>query len=1019
MKRFLDTLIDRPIIPIVICLLLFVCGIRGALSLPIQRFPQTVSAKIQVSTTYYGADADTVAGFITSPIETAVAQTNGVDYITSTSETGTGVVTMYLGLNVDPKIAVAQVQAYVSAIQNRLPQGTQQPVITMSSNEEAAMYVAVSSKELRLEQISDYVARIVVPRLQTVNGVQQALSVVQGDLALRVWLDPTRMTGYEMTAQEIANALGANDYVTGVGTTLGGDTYTRLAITTGLHTEEEFRNLVLRRNGSAIVRLGDVANISYGPENTTTNVFDSYGKSAFIRVTLAPGANLLNTERDLLHAITELKGGVPPGIFVAVAYDAADFVHASLHEVIMALIEAIVIVSITTILFLGSLRTVIVPLVTIPLSILGTVAIMSWLGFSFNLLTLLALVLAIGLVVDDAIIVVENVSRHLAEGMNPTDAAKTAIRNLFGPIVAMTVVLGAAYLPIGLQGGLTGALFTEFALTLAASVTVSALLAIVLSPMMCAYILPKHDTSEGRFVAWSDRQLRRMQVAYENALAQALRVTPAIILLASCIIVSNAAFFVYAKREMAPQEDTGALGVAGDSPSTATMDFLSRSDRQITDIFDKFPEIQYYSMGDEGRTIDDGVTLVPWSKRHRSADDIIGAMQPMLASVAGLDLVAVQSPSLPGSSGMPIQFVIRGNGSVDTLAAVSSEIVSTARTACHFTYLATDLKIDQPETTINLDRDKIAQIGLTVSDVGNSLNWLLGGSYVNYFSLQQRSYRVLPLVTRSARINDAQILDYPITYIGSAPIQLSEVATLTRRVVPERIPHFQGMLSTTLNGVPGKGITVQDAYRCLQTVSERRIPHGFFTDTSGRLRAFEKERGRFLPTFLFGILVIFLCLSAMFNSFRDPLIILVSIPMSTAGAVFCLWLGLGGATVNLYSEIGLVTLAGLISKHGILIVEVANEARNRGLTKREAVIHAAGLRLRPILMTTAAMTLGVVPLLTAEGAGSASRYVMGLVVCAGLSFGTLMTLLVVPAFYIVLSHNIIRSLPDRHQNPRS
>ncbi|MBB2162555.1 efflux RND transporter permease subunit [Gluconacetobacter sacchari] len=1005
----LGTLVDRPIIPIVICLLLLVCGLRGAVSLPIQRFPQTVSARIQISTTYYGADADTVAGFITSPIEAAVAQTNGVDYITSSSQNGTGNVTICLRLNVDPRIAIAQVQAYVSAIQNRLPQGTQQPVITMSSNEEAAMFIAVSSRILRLEQISDYVSRIVVPRLHGVNGVQQADSVVQGDLALRVWMDPGKMIGYGLTAQDIASALAANDYVTGVGTTLGGDSYTRLTITTGLHTEEEFRSLVVRRNGSAIVRLGDVARVSYGPENTTTNVLDSYGRSAFIRVTLAPGANLLNTEHDLLRAIAELENSIPPGLSVAIAYNAADFVHASLREVIIALVEAIVIVSLTTILFLGSLRAVLVPLVTIPLSLLGTVAVMSWLGFSFNLLTLLALVLAIGLVVDDAIIVVENVSRHLTDGMDPCDAAKTAARDLFSPIVAMTVVLAAAYLPIGLQGGLTGALFTEFAFTLAASVTVSALLAVALSPMMCAYVLPKHDALEGRFVAWSDHQLTRMQAAYGNLLTRALDRTPLILLIAACVLGSNAAFFHFARTELAPQEDTGALGIEGDSPATATMDFLTRSDKQIVDIFKRFPEIRYYSIGDEDRTVDDGVTLVPWSKRQRSAEDIAAAMQPMLSTVAGLDLVAVQSPSLPGSSGMPIEFVIRGSGSVETLAAISSEIVSASRRKCRFAYLGTDLKIDQPETTISLDRDKIAQVGLQARDVGNSLNWMLGGSYVNYFSLQQRSYRVLPLAMRSVRLNDTQVLDYPITYVGSVPVLLSEVATLTRRVVPEQIPHFQGMLATTLNGVPEKGVTVQDAYRCLQSISAHRVPHGFFTDTSGRLRAFEQERGRFIPNFFFGLLVIFFCLTAMFNSFRDPLIILTSVPMSSAGAVFCLWFGVGGATINLYSEIGLVTLAGLISKHGILIVEVANEARRRGLKKRDAVLHAAGLRLRPILMTTAAMTLGVTPLLAATGAGSAARYVMGLVICAGLSFGTIMTLFVVPAFYLVLSKPDLQS----------
>lgn len=1004
-----DLFIRRPVLSMVVCLLIIVTGVRAGFSLPIQRYPQTVSATIQITTTYYGADAATMAGFITTPIENAVAATDGVDYVASISATSVSTVTLYLRLNQDPKAAIAQVQAYVSAISNKLPPGTQQPVITMSNNEGSAMYIAIAGHTLRTEQISDYAARVVLPQLQAVPGVLRATDMTEANLALRIWFDARRLAGYGVTASDATQALAENDYVTGVGTTLGGMTYANLAITSGLHTVEQFRNLILTRRGAAIIRLGDVALVEYGPETTGVRVTNGLGQGAFIRVTLAPGANMLQTSAGLHAAFDHIEAGLPSGVRAAIVFDLADFVRASLKEVAITLFEAIVIVTLVIFAFLGSFRSVLVPLVTIPVSLVGTLALMGILGFSINSLTLLALVLAIGLVVDDAIIIVENVNRHLADRKRPEEAAYLAGRELAGPIIAMTAVLIAAYIPVGLQRGLTGALFTEFAFTLAASVSVSAVLALTLSPMMCARLLRQHDGRSGRLIQMSDVALHFMHRIYATILRHTLAVWPITIIVAVGIVVATAVMVRGTRSELAPAEDMGLLVAAGQAPPSTTIDFVGKYDAVVSESFKNVPEMRDYWLFDAPRMQDGGIALVPWGKRTRTATMIQEDLQNRLDQITGLQIAVYQTPSLPGPQGMPIQFVIKGSGSAEELAAVSKTILMQARKSGLFAYIDNDLVIDQPQVTLNLDRNKIGELGLKVSDVGDSLNWLLGGSYVNYFSRDERSYRVMPMVTRDQRLNAEQILNYPIAFVPQSngpaiPIPLSSVATLTHQVVPEQIAHFQQLNATTLQGIPRHGVSTDQAFSFLERLSDRFLPGGFAIDTAGSLRDYIDERGSFLPGFGFGIVIIFLALSALFGSFRDPLIVLVSVPMSVAGAAFFLRLGVGGASINLYSEIGLVSLAGLISKHGILIVEVANEQRKQGMSKLAAIEHAAMLRLRPILMTSAAMVLGVLPLLFASGAGAASRYVMGLVLASGLTIGTFFTLLIVPAFYLLIAH---------------
>lgn len=1010
-----ELFIRRPILSLVISLVILTAGLRALVSLPVQQFPRVVSATITIETDDYGADAATIAGFITTPVENAVAQAEGIDYITSTSTTGQSNVTLALRLNQDPNRSMTQVQALVAGIVDQLPNGFQQPIIQIRSRGDGIGNITYASHTLQASQVADWITRIAIPQYQAVPGIQRARLEGDMNLAMRVWLDPARLASYQLTATDAIGALQANDYVTGVGTTQGGTTFANLAITSGLHDADAFRRLIVKRSGSSLIRLSDIARIEIGPDQTGVSLESSEGHDGdFIGLSLTPGANLLEVMRGVRVVYDRLQSSLPPGIEGRFGYDASKYVTAARHEVIATLFEAMAIVAAVIFLFLGSARSVVIPIVTIPLSLIGTLALMSALGFSINLLTLLALVLSIGLVVDDAIIVVENVNRHLAAGLDRTAAAIAAARELGGPIVAMTVVLIAAYVPVGLQKGLTGALFTEFAFTLAGSVTVSAVLALTLSPMMCAAMLGGGPGGRGRLSGLGDRAFGRVQRVYLRALRLVLDAWPVAILAAVAIVAASGWLFVHATHELAPQEDQGYLYVNGQPPPTASFDAVESSDPEVVGAFRSIPQMNAFWMVDQVQQMEGGLILKPWNERRASTTEVQQVIQRALNHVAGLEIAVFQGPSLPGADGLPVQFVLKGSGSITELAAVADRMLNEARRSGLFAYIDDDLKIDQPQTTIHLDRERLGELGLNVSDVGNSLNWLLGGGYVNYFSMHQRSYRVMPLVVRDQRMNAAQILGYPAAYIGGVPVPLSSVASLTHQVVPEQINHFQQLTSTMLSGIPAPGVATDRALAYLQALAVRDLPSGFATDTAGPLRQYLQQAGTFLPTFAFGLVIIFLALAALFESFRDPIVILVAIPMSVAGAMLFLWLGIEGASVNVYSEIGLVTLAGLISKHGILIVEVANEQQAAGRSKRAAIEHAAALRLRPILMTTAAMVLGVMPLVLASGAGAAARYVMGLVIASGLSIGTVFTLFVVPAVYLAVA---ARHVPGRGAAP--
>jgi multidrug efflux pump len=1007
-SHFTDIFIRRPVLASVVSLLILVLGLRAYTVLPILQYPRTENAVVNVTTIYYGADPDVVAGFITTPLENAIAQANGIDYMTSVSQSGVSTITVYLRLNYDADKALTEINTKVNSILNQLPPGTLQPTLTVKIGQQIdAMYIGFNSDTLAPNQITDYLVRVVQPKLQAVDGVQTAELLGQKIFALRAWLDPKKLAAYGLTAADVSLALTANDYISGIGNTKGQMVQVNLTASTSLHSADQFRNLVLKQSGGAVVRLKDVAVVTLGAEDYESEVGFDGKQAVYIGIQVAPSANLLDVIAGVHKVFPDIQALLPRGLHGEIIYDSTEFVNSAIHEVIWSLAEALIIVTLVVFLFLGSLRSSLIPTVAIPLSLIGTLIILLALGYSINLLTLLALVLAIGLVVDDAIIVVENVNRHLEEGQSPLDAAILAARELGGPIIAMTVVLAAVYVPIGFQSGLTGALFAEFAFALVGAVTVSGVVALTLSPMLCSRLLkapnPERRGIEDRLVLFIDRSFARLRAGYERRLHGSLNTLPVTLTFAAIVLGSIYFLFTTAKTELAPTEDQGIIITQSLAAPDSTLQQRQLYSRQVYRIFAGHPETEHvFQLDVPGQSIA-GMVFKPWDQRSKTTNDIQPALQQELNKVAGVRVAAFQPPALPGSFGLPVQFVIVTTDPFARLNDVAQQFLQEALKSGMFIFLDCDLKIDNPQSDIVIDRDKTAQLGLKMSDVGSAMSAMLGGGYVNYFSISGRSYKVIPQVQQRFRLNSQQLLDYYIRTSDGSLVPLSTIATIKTQTVPESLNHFQQLNSATIQGVAMPGVAQGDALTYLQNLSKRVLPQGYSIDYGGLSRQYIQETSGFITTFGFALIIIFLALAALFESFRDPVIILVSVPMSIAGALIFVSLGFGGMSLNIYTEVGLVTLMGLISKHGILIVQFANHLQQEGKTKREAIEQAAAIRLRPIMMTTAAMVLGVVPLITATGAGAVSRFQMGVVIASGISIGTLFTLFVVPAVYLVFA----------------
>lgn len=1014
---FTDIFIKRPVLATVISLIILAMGLRSMGSLPIMQYPFTENAIVTVTTTYTGANPDVIAGFITTPLENSIAQANGIDYLTSTSTPGTSTITANLLLNYNPLNALSDITSKVNAVLNQLPKNSQQPVISVSVGQTIdSMYLGFYSDELAINKITDYLIRVVQPRLQAVNGVQRAEILGNQTFALRAWLDPVKLAGYGLSAADIGTALANNNFISAVGRTDGQMFVQNFIANTDLTDVNQFKKMIIKAQNGAIIRLEDIARVDLGAQNYNSAVSFDGRTAVYIGIVIAPSANLLTVIDEIKKIFPTIQSEMPQGLKGKIIYDASLFVNSSIHEVLVSLFEAFVIVTAVIFIFLGSLRSVVIPLIAIPLSIIGAFWVMLILGYSINLLTLLALVLGIGLVVDDAIIVVENVQRHIEEGQTRFNAALSGARELANPILAITLVLIAVYAPIGFMGGLTGALFTEFAFSLVGAVTISAIVALTLSPMMCAKFLKiGNGEKKNNLMISIDHLFLKLEQGYERLLSKILNYLPVVAVFSAIILASNYFLFISSASELAPQEDQGIIIAQVTAAANASLAQTQLNSNQVNQIFKNYDETDHIFQVDGSSALNNGIVgmvFKPWDQRHHTTNQLQPLIQQKLNKIAGAKIAAFQLPSLPGnSSGLPIQFVITTTETFDNLNTIVQSLMDKVRATGLFAYIDSDLKVDKVQTKVNLNRDKLAQFGLTMSDVGNLFGSALSEGYINYFNYAGRSYQVIPQVQRTGRLNPEQILNYYIKTSSGDSVPLSTIASLQHQVVPESLNHFQQLNSATISAIAFPSVSMEHALSTLAQNAKEMLPQGYFIDYAAQSRQFIKEGSGLIITFFFALILIFLALSALFESFRDPLIVLISVPMSICGAMIFISLGVGGATLNIYSQVGLVTLIGLISKHGILIVQFANDLQASGRKKSEAIRAAAAIRLRPILMTTAAMVLGVVPLIIASGAGAESRYNIGLVIAAGISIGTLFTLFVVPAMYLLIAQDHQQKIP--------
>ncbi len=1001
--RLTDLFIRRPVVATVVNLLILLAGFQAIHVLNVRQYPRSDIAVVTVATTYTGANADLVRGFITTPLERVIASADGIDYLESTSAQSLSTIMVHLKLNYDTNAALTQIQAKVAQVRNDLPPEAEAPIIELQTADDqfAAMYLSFYSDVLDQNQITDYLTRVVQPRLSAISGVQRADILGARTYAMRIWLKPDKMAALNISPSEVRAALANNNYLSAVGATKGSMISVNLVANTDLRTADEFKNLVLRHANGIIVRLEDVADVSLGAESYDEEVRFSGKKATFMGIWVLPTANSLDIIKAVRGEVPDIRRRLPPGMKVDIPYDSTEYINDALHEVFKTLTETLLIVVVVIFLFLGSLRSILIPVVAIPISLVGAAFLMLVFGFTLNLLTLLAIVLAVGLVVDDAIVVVENVERHLQEGLTPYDAAIKGARELLGPIIAMTVTLAAVYAPIGIQGGLTGALFREFAFTLAGAVVVSGVVALTLSPMMSAQLLRAGDSHRG-YAGWINHRFDVLRSFYLRVLAATMRWRPVTLTLAAIIVLLMVPFYLLSPNELAPKEDQGFLmGIVQTAPN-ATIDQKTIFTDKVNDVLESIPETAHTFQVTNPNFAFSGMVTKPWSERKRSTEQIVGEIFGKAAGIPGIRVIATTPPPLPGSGQFPVEFVINSTAEPSELLGYANQLVAAAVKSHVFMFADTDLKFDQPQTEIVFDRDKVAALGLNLGQVGADLSTMLGGNYVNRFSSFGRSYKVIPEIKRSERLTTDQLKNLYVSGPGGKMVQLSTFATLKETTQPRTLNRFQQLNSAKIQGAFPPGVTLDRALKVLEAEAAKILPKGFSIDYAGEGRQLRVEGSRLTGTLLFSSILIFLVLAAQFESFRDPFIILVgSVPLALSGSLLFAFLGF--TSINIYSQVGLITLVGLVSKNGILIVEFANKQQEAGVAKLEAIMEAAGTRLRPILMTSVATVAGHFPLILASGPGAGSRNSIGMVLVTGMTVGTIFTLFVVPPIYMLVA----------------
>jgi hydrophobe/amphiphile efflux-1 (HAE1) family protein len=1002
--RFTDLFVQRPVLALVLSAVMLLVGIQAGTRLSLREYPEVEKSVIFVNTAYPGASAETVQGFVTTPLQRRIASAKGVEYVTSQSDPGVSQIEAHVRLGEKSTEVLTEVITKVSEARFELPRDIEDPIVSNRTGGDAMMYLALLSEQMSVQQRADYAVRFIQPVLSTVEGVGEARVLGSGNFAMRIWLDPTRMAAFGVTATDVDDAVRRENYISAAGTTRGEYVRASVDAQTALEDPERFASIVVRQDGDRRVMLGDVARVELASETYESAVYSSGKPTVFIAITEAPGANPLEMATRVKKKIEELNTQLPADLTIFLDADGSIYIREALKEVVRTLLEASGIVVLVIFLFLGSMRVVAIPIVAIPLSLVTVLFLIWTMGFSINLLTLLAMVIAIGLVVDDAIVVVENVHRHIEEGQQPRDAALLGAREVATPVIAMTLTLVAVYLPIGFLGGLTGVLFSEFALTLAGAVVVSGVIALVLSPMMCAYLLKDHD-HQGAVASWLDARFHTLHRGYERWLARCLDHRGAVMLFGGVVLLSLPLLYQLAQRELAPKEDSGNIFAAATPPDYGSLEYTTYFLDQMVAAWKTIPEVTHSWQVNEPTNVFGGIELKPWSERTRSLEEVRQELQRKYDKISGLEIFTFAQGGLPGaSSGLPVQFVVSGNVGYEQLDRVADDVLAKARRSGMFAFVSKDLRFSRPEVDVAIDRELASRLGISMEEIGRTLRIMLGEVETNRFSIEGRSYKVIPQADRGFRLTKEWLERYYVRTVDRTLVPLSTVITLKQSVKPNTLKQFQQLNSVTIEGFVLPPNSLGDGLAFLSKTLHEVAPAGYRVDYDGESRRFVQESQSFLVLFASSLIFIYLVLSAQFNSFRDPLIVLVSVPLSIFGALVPLALGM--TTLNIYTQVGLLTLIGLISKHGILIVDFANNRLHEGADRRTAVLEAAGLRLRPILMTTFATAVGVLPLLTAFGAGANARFAIGLMIAAGMLVGTLFTLFVLPTFYLVMGRRV-------------
>ena len=1010
-----DVFVRRPVLAIVVSLVIVIAGVQALSSLNVRQYPRSENASVTVTTVYVGADPDLVRGFITTPLERAIAGADGIDYIESSSQHGLSTITARLKINADAIKALSEISSKVDQVRSDLPPEAEVPVINVISadSEFASAYLSFTSTILERNQITDYLVRVVQPRLSAIQGVQRADILGERTFAMRIWLKPDRMASLNISPAQVRRALAANNFIAAIGQTKGALVQVNLSANTDLTSPDEFKRLVVREQNGTLVRLEDIADVVLGSEDYATDVRFSGQAAVFMGIWPLPNANALDVLASVRQELGDIQKALPSGLNGRIAYDATAYIDDAINEVTRTLVLTLIIVALIIFAFLGSLRSALVPMLAIPLSLVGGLFLMQVFGFSINLLTLLALVLAVGLVVDDAIIMVENVERHLRKGKSSFQAALEGARELVGPIVATTIVLAAVYVPIGIQGGLTGSLFREFVFALTGAVVISSVVALTLSPMLSSRLLKPGMAAKG-LSGLISRQFQRIRRWYGRLLDVTLGSRPAVYVAWALLGLATIPMFMMSARELAPTEDQGVIFGIVDAAANATLDQTRQYTAAANDVFMAVPETRFTFQITSPSSGFGGMVVAPWEERDRRIFDILPDVQMGLQQIPGIQMFPVLPPALPGGGQFPVEFILAATEEPEQILTFARQLQLKAIQSGLFAFPPLiDVKIDQPETEIVIDRDKAADLGLNLQQVGTDLAALMGGNYVNRFNIAGRSYKVIPQIQRVDRLTPEQLKNIYITGPDGGLVTLGTIARLENRTVPRSINRFQQFNAVKLSGVAVRPL--DEALAFLEAEAARIMPKGYTLNYTGESRQLRTEGNKFLPAFALALVMIFLTLAAQYNSFRDPFVILAgSVPLAMFGALIFtflrmpdpnvpFWTDRWTTTLNIYSQVGLVTLVGVIAKNGILMVEFANKLQLKGRGKQEAIREAALTRLRPILMTSCATIAGYFPLVMVSGAGAAARHSIGLILVGGMSFGTVFTLLVVPSIYMLVA----------------